>query len=137
VDGCTQCEVLDVSLATQPANGIHQVQRRPDGPLGIVLLSDRRAPYRHDRITDELLDGAAVAFDDGPACLEVGVEQGTNILGVTRLGDRGEADQVGEQDADHPSLGCRGGRRRRQGRRIGSRECLPAFAAEPGAGSVR
>ena len=39
----------------------------PDGALGIVLVGDRRAPDRHDRVADELLDGAAVALDDSRA----------------------------------------------------------------------
>ena len=43
---------------------VDEVEGGPDGPLGIVLVRDRRAPHRHDRVADELLDRAAVATDD-------------------------------------------------------------------------
>ena len=33
-------------------------------PLGVVLVRHRRAPHRHDRVADELLDRPAVALDD-------------------------------------------------------------------------
>ena len=41
-----------------------EVQRRPDGALGVVLVGDGCAPDRHDRVADELLDRAAVPADD-------------------------------------------------------------------------
>ena len=40
-----------------------QRQRRPDRALGVVLAGDRRAPDRHHRVADELLDRPAVALD--------------------------------------------------------------------------
>ena len=43
---------------------VDEVEGRPDGALGVVLVGDRRAPDGHDRVADELLDGAAVALDD-------------------------------------------------------------------------
>jgi hypothetical protein len=35
----------------------------PARALGVVLVGDRRAPHRHDRVADELLDRAAVPLD--------------------------------------------------------------------------
>ena len=46
------------------ADSVDQVEGGPDGPLSVVLLGDRRAPQRHDRVADELLDDPAVAGDD-------------------------------------------------------------------------
>ena len=37
---------------------------RTDGALGVVTVCDRRAEDPHDRVTDELLDDAAVRFGD-------------------------------------------------------------------------
>jgi hypothetical protein len=48
-----------------------QVKGHPDGALGVVLRGRRRAPDRHNRVADELLDGAAVARDERPCELEV------------------------------------------------------------------
>ena len=38
------------------AHGVDQLERRPDGTLGVVLVGDRCAPDGHDRVADELLD---------------------------------------------------------------------------------
>ena len=43
------------------AHGVDELERRADRPLGVVLVRGRRAPDGHDRVADELLDGAAVA----------------------------------------------------------------------------
>ena len=121
-----------------------EVERGPDGALGVVLLRDRRAPDRHHRVADELLDRAAVALDDAPGRVEVAGEQLADVLGVAPLGERREADEVGEQDGDEPALGGRrrGGRpepaadarRRQRRRRTRRRTSLPAvFGAAAGA----
>ena len=59
-----------------------QVERGADRPLGVVLVGDRCAPDRHDRVADELLDGPAVALDDRPGEREVGVEELPDVLRV-------------------------------------------------------
>ena len=61
--------------------------RRParaprDGPLGIVLVRHRRAPDRHDRVADELLDGAAIAADHVGREVEVAGQELADVLGV-------------------------------------------------------
>ena len=48
----------------EDADGVDELEGGADGPLGVVLARDRRAPDGHDRVADELLDGAAVALDD-------------------------------------------------------------------------
>ena len=52
------CEL--VALLAAP---IADRERGADGPLGIVLVRDRRAEDRHHRVADELLDRAAAALD--------------------------------------------------------------------------
>ena len=95
-----------------------QRERSAHRALGVVLARHRRAPDRHHGVADELLDRAAVALDQRAAALEVLAEELADVLGVAVLGQRGEADQVGEQHRDQPPLGDRGrgcGRRRLPG----------------------
>ncbi len=47
----------------EAAHRLDQLERGADGPLGVVLVGDRRAPDGHHRVADELLDRAAVAVD--------------------------------------------------------------------------
>ena len=68
-------------------------------------MRDGRAPDGHDRVADELLDGPAVAADDLPRIVEVAREQLARLFWVAGLRERREADQIGEQDRDKPSLG--------------------------------
>ena len=81
-----------------------------------------RAPDGHDRVADELLDGAAVALDDVARELEV---RGSAARGPPRRrGPRtsvGEADEVGEQDGDEPPLGDGSAGAWRRPRRPGGR----------------
>ena len=86
-------------------DGRDQVQRGAHGPLGVALDRDRRAPDRHDRVADELLDHAAVAADHRAGRVEVPRQQLAHLLGIARLRQRREADQVGEQHRAHPPLG--------------------------------
>ena len=43
-------------------------------------------------------------FDRVSRGIEVAGEELADVLGVTALGDRREADEVGEQDGHHPAL---------------------------------
>ena len=64
-----------------------------------------RAPDGHDRVADELLDRAAVALDHRARSFEVAGQELARLLGVAALGERREADEVGEQHRDEPALG--------------------------------
>ena len=77
---------------------LDQLERGADRALGVILVRDRRAPHGHDRVTDELLDRPAVAPDDLARDLEVPGQQVADRLRVAVLGQRREADEVGEQD---------------------------------------
>ena len=111
-------EAAAVGTRVQRPHRLDQVECGPDGALGVVLLCDRRPPDRHDRVADELLDGAAVALDDLARPVEVAREQVAHGFGVAVRGERGEADQVREQHRYEPPLGrgCRRLRRAAQSR---------------------
>ena len=87
------------------ADGVDQVERGANRPFGVVLPGDRRAPDGHHRVADELLDRAAVALDDLARQVEVAGQELADLLGVALLGERREADEVGEQDGDVTALG--------------------------------
>ncbi len=99
----------------QRADRVDQVERRPDRALRVVLARHRRAPDRHDRVADELLDRAAVALDDVARQVEVAGQELPRLLRVAALGERREADQVGEQDRHEAALGDRGSGGRQSG----------------------
>ena len=91
-------------------DGGHELDGRPHGALGIVLVGDGGAPHRHDGVADELLDRPAVAGDD---------RRGTSrsrrpwrsctSSGSTTLGEGREGHEVDEQDRHEPSFGRRTG----------------------------
>ena len=65
-----------------PRDRVDQLERRADRALRVVLVRDRRAPDRHHRVADELLDGASVAGDDLARGREVPVEEVADVLRV-------------------------------------------------------
>ena len=77
-------------------HAIDQVQRGAHGSFGVVVVGDRRAPDGHDRVPDELLDGAAVAADDLLALFEIARQEIADGLGVAALGECREPDEIGE-----------------------------------------
>ena len=117
----------------QARHPVDQFERGAHGALGVVFLGGGRAPDRHDRVADEFLDRAAVALDDLARHVEVARQRVANVFRVTFLGERREADQVREQDADHAALGsvwaCR--RRRCGGGWASLTGCYRQVLAEP------
>jgi hypothetical protein len=49
-------------------------------------------------VADELVDLAAELLDDGLGSIEVAGEHPTYFFGVSGLTERGEPDEIGEQD---------------------------------------
>jgi hypothetical protein len=86
-------------------DSVDELQAGADGALGIVLAGDRSAPDGHDRVTDELLDGPAVAGHHLGGEIEIARERVAHVLHVAPLGEGGEADQIGEEDADEATFG--------------------------------
>ena len=109
---------------------VDELEACADGPLGVVLVGGRRAPDGHDRVADELLDRPAVAADDVAGEVEVAGEQLAGVLGVAALGERREADEVGEEDRDEAALGDRA--RRRRGRSCAGRSQPAGCVMAPG-----
>ena len=79
-------------------------ERGPDRPLGVVLVGDGRAEQGHDLVADDLVEPAAEGGDVGDEPLEAAVDEALDLLGVGRLGERGEPDQIGEQDGGEAAL---------------------------------
>ena len=94
--------VLTPIRTSMPSSVAHSriAKRRTDRALRIVLVRDRRAEDRHRRVADELLHGAAVAFELRTYAGVVAAELGGDVLRVELLRARGETDQIGEQDRD-------------------------------------
>ena len=89
--------------------------------FGVVLVRDRRAEQRHDRVTEHLVDPPAEALDIGHQAFERGVDESFDLFRVTELGEGRESHHVGEQDGDDtPALGG------------GDRQRMPAGGAETG-----
>ena len=63
VDGPANCEFEIWMLRVELVDRGQDAQRRAHRALGIVLVRDRRAEDRHDRVADELLDRAAEPLD--------------------------------------------------------------------------
>ena len=80
-----------------PQGGTH-------GALGVVLVRGRRTEEGDDGVADDLVDPPTEGVDVGHEPLEAVVDQVLHLLGVTGLGQRGVADQVGEEDGDDPTL---------------------------------
>ena len=82
-DPCPRSQVRPADLLAESRHRLGEVERGANGAFGVVLLRHRRAPDRHDRVSDELLDGPSVAADQRPAGVEVPAEEVANLVGVT------------------------------------------------------
>ncbi len=69
-----------------------------DGPQSVVLVGHRNPEDGHDRISHELLDGAAVTLDDRAEILEVAAHARAQRLRIGGLPERSRADEVAEED---------------------------------------
>ena len=133
VDACPAGEPdapREVELVVQAGERSLHAGRCAHGAQGIVLVQDRQAEDRHDRVADVLLDRAAVGLELGPHRVEVAGHQLAQRLGVEPLAEVGRAPQIGEDDrdglADLP----------RWRRSFGRRERGAAVAAEAEAGRI-
>jgi hypothetical protein len=129
--GQDACASLD--LRAQRVDGAEELEAGPDGALGIVLVARRGAPDRHHRVADELLHRPAVALDHLAGQVEVARQELADLLRVARLGKRGEADDVREEDRDEPSLGDGASSLGRPGLGDGAASGRSRRVAQPGA----
>jgi hypothetical protein len=99
-----------VKVEAQDGDTLEDPQRRPDGPLGVVLVGGPGPEEGHDPVAEEPIDKAAVPCD--LVCQDVVVreKEGMNILGIQGLAAGGESREVGEQDGNGLAFLARGDR---------------------------
>src|SRR5262249_26459797 len=90
-------------LVVQPRKRPTHLGRRPDGAECVVLVEARHAEDRHDRVTDVLLDCAAVPLEHRAHGLEVTPEHVADRLGLEALRQCRGAGDVSEDDGDPPT----------------------------------
>jgi hypothetical protein len=88
-------------LGVQLRQGGSQLGSSPHRPQSVVLADDRDAEHRHDRIADELLDGATVALQHRPGPLEVKAHHLRQRLRIQALPEPSRAGQITEHNRDH------------------------------------
>ena len=87
VDAAARLEA-ERQFLVQRLQRIPDRERRPDGPLRVVVVQPRHAEDDHDRVADVLLDGPAVLLGDLADALEVPAEDRTDHLGVVVVAER-------------------------------------------------
>src|SRR5690349_9190911 len=125
-NACADAESRSAELVGEPGDRRDEVESGPHGALRVVLVCDGRSPYGHHGVADELLDRPAVALDKPAARIEVARQKLPHLLGVALLRDRGESDEIGEEDGDDAPL-CK----RLDAERLHPVERRAAFVAEP------
>jgi hypothetical protein len=113
-------QVGDAGGGSHASHPVDQVQASPHGALSVVLVRYRHTPDRHDRVTDELLDRAAVPAHHDLRHREVVRQKLAHVLRVARLRQGGEPHEIAEEHRGQPSLGDRLRRLLSGARRIGS-----------------
>ena len=93
--------VLDVFGDESSERFLH-AQGGADSPVGVVLVGDGCAEEGDDGVAEDLVDATAEGLDLGDEWLEVGLDEAGHGLRIEALGERGVADEVGEQHRDDP-----------------------------------
>ena len=114
-----------LELDVQHLEPLLHLERAADGAQGVVLVGGRHPEDGHDRVADELLDGAAVTLEGGAHLLEVAGDHLAERLGVEPLAERSRALEVGEDDRDLTPRLVHG-----RSRLLGALERRAAVAAE-------
>ena len=89
-----------LQLVVEDGECLAHLDRRPHRPQGVVLVHDRHAEHGHDRVTDVLLDDAAVTLDGVLHRTEVERQQIPMRLRIELPAQPRRVDQVGEEDGD-------------------------------------
>jgi hypothetical protein len=90
----------DPHVEPEPLDAGAEVDCRPNGPQGVVLVQLRNAEDGHDGVADELLDRSAVALERPSRRIEVALLQQSNGLGVETFRPARVAHHVAEEDGD-------------------------------------
>jgi hypothetical protein len=91
------CKGKDGVCLVQLLDRLEDAKPRPHRALGVVLVCRGGSEHGHDRVADELLDGAAVPLELLAQARVVRADAGANILGVCAFGSGGEADEIAEE----------------------------------------
>jgi hypothetical protein len=97
------CRVVAESLADPCELAMH-LERDEERAVRIVLVRDRRAEEREERVACELLDEAVIAADDAREAADDGVDHLEELLRVEAVGEGGEAGDVREERRDQAPL---------------------------------
>ena len=98
------CRDADAQLESLIEREVADRQRCTNSTLRIVVVCRRSAEESHHRVSDELLDRAAVALQLRAHALVVRAEDRSHVLRIELLGLRSEADQVAEDHGDDLAL---------------------------------
>ena len=115
----------DAGLEPVLADRLAHLRRGAGRTQRIVLVRDRYPKDSHDRVADELLDGATVPLEDDAKVLEVPAHPCTERLRIGRLPESRRTDEVAEENRDDlPLLASR----------LGAHELSAARHAKAGLG---
>ena len=84
--------------------GFLHLQRGAHAALGVVFVGDRDAEARDERVADDLVELAAEGAHVGDEAFERAIDQVLHLLGVGRLREGGETDDVGHEHGDEAAL---------------------------------
>ena len=96
--------VLLRDLPRMPLAFFEQGQTGAHGALGVVLAGTVGAERGEQAVAHETQHPALVSPDHGSKPLQRVVDDGVRVFGVELPADRGRADDIGEQNADHPEM---------------------------------
>ena len=86
------------------AERVAHAHRTPDRAFRVVFVRGGRTELRHDLVADDLVEAATVGGDHIDEGLETTVDEVLDRLGIARLRECGEADDVGHQHRDEAAL---------------------------------
>jgi hypothetical protein len=109
-------------------HGAYDLEPGPHGAGGVVLVGDRMAEEHEQAVADVADDHSAVGLDDRRRRRLVREDEGAQLLGIERFGERRGADEIDEDDGQLATLRVVGEDARRQRR--------AAATAEPEAGRI-
>ena len=112
---------LGLEVAVQVGERLSHLGRGPHRAERVVLVDPGDAEDRHDRVADELLDGAAVRLQDGLHPIEVALHGAAEGLGIEVLAELRRPGHVAEEDRDGLAGLSSGDGPRRDSRRTPSR----------------
>ena len=119
----------DAPLDPELGERVSHLERSPKRAQCIVLVQHRHPEHRHNCITDEFLDRAAVILDDRLHPLEIARQDEPHCFGIELLAERRRTGDVTEQDRHRlPLLTNRGWCRQRSSARVTETGTVPVLA---------